>query len=167
VSIFLCASLCVHLSVSICPSSNVCLSVGVASRFSMFTRIMHLTRRASQLNVCPSVRLSVFVCLSVFCLLLYIKTTSNKITSYWPKNLRISVCQSVYICLYFHFPSKTFFHPSSFPGATKTSLLEKINKTHSANKFYEPSLRNPTFVVKHYAGSVEYKITVTKVHSAY
>ncbi|XP_031570489.1 unconventional myosin-IXa-like [Actinia tenebrosa] len=48
---------------------------------------------------------------------------------------------------------------SSFPGATKFSLLNKINKTHSANQYYELSLINPSFMVKHYAGNVEYQIT--------
>lgn len=47
---------------------------------------------------------------------------------------------------------------SSFPGATETSLLDKLNKNHSGHKYYEQSLIEHAFVIKHYAGSVKYNI---------
>ncbi|XP_048577592.1 unconventional myosin-IXAa [Nematostella vectensis] len=47
---------------------------------------------------------------------------------------------------------------SSFPGATETSLLDKINKTHSSHSNYVPSLLDPSFEIKHYAGAVQYSI---------
>lgn len=47
---------------------------------------------------------------------------------------------------------------SSFPGASETSLLDKLNKNHSGHKYYEQSLIEQAFVIKHYAGSVKYSI---------
>ncbi|KAK3742086.1 hypothetical protein QZH41_017546 [Actinostola sp. cb2023] len=47
---------------------------------------------------------------------------------------------------------------SRFPRATEITLLEKMNKTHCSNNYYDPSLMGPSFTVKHYAGSVKYKI---------
>ncbi|KAJ7385785.1 hypothetical protein OS493_013819 [Desmophyllum pertusum] len=47
---------------------------------------------------------------------------------------------------------------SSFPGATESSLLTKLDKNHSGDKHYEQSLIQQAFVIKHYAGSVKYKI---------
>ena len=48
----------------------------------------------------------------------------------------------------------------SFPGATESSLLDKMNKNHSGNRYFEQSLMSPSFVIKHYAGSVKYTIGV-------
>ena len=55
------------------------------------------------------------------------------------------------------------FESFSFPGATESSLLAKVNKTHSCHKFYELFLMEDAFVVKHYAGSVKYDIKVGKL----
>ncbi|CAH3198813.1 unnamed protein product, partial [Porites evermanni] len=47
---------------------------------------------------------------------------------------------------------------SSFPGASETSLLDKLNKNQSGHVHYEHSLIQDAFVIKHYAGSVKYNI---------
>lgn len=47
---------------------------------------------------------------------------------------------------------------SSFPGASETSLLDKLNKNQSGHKYYDQSLIEQAFVIKHYAGSVKYDI---------
>lgn len=47
---------------------------------------------------------------------------------------------------------------SSFPGATESSLLAKLDKNHSGHKYYEQSLIHQAFVIKHYAGNVKYNI---------
>ena len=53
------------------------------------------------------------------------------------------------------------FSSNSFPGASETSLLDKLNKNHSGHKYYEQSLIEQAFVIKHYAGSVKYNIQVS------
>lgn len=52
------------------------------------------------------------------------------------------------------------FSSYSFPGASETSLLDKLNKNQSGHKYYEQSLIEQAFVIKHYAGSVKYNIQV-------
>ena len=52
------------------------------------------------------------------------------------------------------------FPPHSFPGASETSLLDKLNKNQSGHKYYDQSLIEQAFVIKHYAGSVKYDIQV-------
>lgn len=53
------------------------------------------------------------------------------------------------------------FSSYSFPGASETSLLDKLNKNQSGHKYYEQSLIEQAFVIKHYAGSVKYNIQVS------
>ena len=55
----------------------------------------------------------------------------------------------------------------SFPGATESSLLDKLDKNHSGHKYYEQSLIQQAFVIKHYAGSVKYNIEVSLLFLKY
>lgn len=58
-------------------------------------------------------------------------------------------------------PNFIIFFFCSFPGATETSLLDKLNQNQSGHTYYEQSLIHQAFVIKHYAGSVKYNIQVS------
>ena len=75
----------------------------------------------------------------------------------------------VNLCSWLKFPQLklsitiSLFSVFSFPGATETSLLDKLNKNQSGHKYYEQSLIEQAFVIKHYAGSVKYNIQVSLI----
>lgn len=50
---------------------------------------------------------------------------------------------------------------SSFPQATDSTLLEKFKQQHQDNAFFvQTPVREPAFVIRHFAGKVKYQIKV-------
>lgn len=50
---------------------------------------------------------------------------------------------------------------SSFPQATESTLLEKFKQQHQDNAFFvQTPVREPAFVIRHFAGKVKYQIKV-------
>lgn len=53
---------------------------------------------------------------------------------------------------------------SSFPQATDSTLLEKFKQQHQDNPFFvQTPVREPAFVIQHFAGKVKYQIKVKEL----